>query len=159
MRKVSKYNVLRMFLARYSVQWEKPVISNELDSYFGNSEACTKFAKHDLRFSDERELRHFLSNGRLTILSEDVLSKIKNFASSIEDVQKKLSDQTYALSYKELENKLEQGDLLLEAPIVIQFKDNSYWFYSGRKRAYVARKHGASVQYFLVKQLNSENNN
>jgi len=53
----------------------------------------------------------------------------------------------------------EKGALLLQAPIIIQFKDGSYWGFSGRKRAYAARKNGISVQYYLVKQEDLEKEN
>jgi len=152
MKKSSVDNILRMFLARYSVKWENPVIGNEIESYFDNPEACSVFGKHGLRFSDEKELRKFLSKGRLVSLTEDILSKVENFAASTKEVEEKLKDQTYSQSYKEIENKLERGDVLLEAPIVVKFKDGSYWGFSGRKRAYAARRHGAGVLYFLVVQ-------
>jgi len=152
MKKTSVDNILRMFLARYSVKWENPIIGKELENYFENPEALTTFGKHGLRFIDERDLRKFLAEGILVSLSDDILSKVENFASSKKEVEEKLKDQVYSQSYKELENKLERGDLLLEAPIIVKFKDGSYWCFSGRKRAYVARRNGASVQYFLVVQ-------
>jgi len=148
-----------MFTARNTVTWETPTVSAELESYFGNPEAIEAFAKHGLRFTDGSELRRFLSKGILTSLPEDVLDKADNFASSTEDLEKKLSDQTYSQAYKEIENKLEKGALLLQAPIIIQFKDGSYWGFSGRKRAYAARKNGISVQYYLVKQEDLEKEN
>jgi len=152
MRKVSVDNVLRMFMSRHTVKWENPVIAEELDAYFGSPEACEAFAKQGLRFGEERDLRQFLSAGRLSPIPDEILSKVANFAFSKEDLEEKLSDQTYSQAYKELEHKLEKGDLLLKAPIVVKFKDDSYWGFSGRKRAYVARKNGAAVLYFLVEQ-------
>jgi len=154
MKKTSVDNVLRMFLARHSVKWENPIIGNELESYFDNPDALAKFGKHGLRFSDERELRKFLTKGSLVSISEEVLAKVENFETSARDVEEKLKDQTYSQSYKEIENKLERGDVLLEAPIVVKFNDGSFWGFSGRKRAYVARRNGASVLYFLVVQPN-----
>lgn len=150
--KVSVSSVLRMFLARYTIKWDKPIVTSEIDGYFGSPEACEVFAKHGLRFGDDRELRQFLSKGRLAPLSDDVLAKVDNFAFSKKDLEEKLSDQTYSQAYKELEHKLEKGDLLLQAPIVVKFNDGSYWGYSGRKRAYIARKHGLAVLYFIVEQ-------
>lgn len=156
-RKASVENILRMFLARYTIKWDKPVITSEVDGYFGNPEAVEIFAKHGLRFGDIKELRNFLSKGRLAPLSDNDLSKVDNFAFSAKDLEKKLNDQTYSQSYKELEHKLEKGDLLLQAPIVVKFNDGSYWGYSGRKRAYIARKHGLAVLYYIVEQEEVKN--
>jgi len=157
MKKNCVDNIIRMFLARNTIKWENPIISGELNSYFENPEACSFFGKKGLRFSDERELRNFLSKGKLVYLSDDTINKIENFASSTKELEERLNDQTYSQSYKELEHKIEQGDLLLEAPIIVKFKDGSYWGLSGRKRAYVARRNGIPVQYFLVDQENVEN--
>ena len=159
MKRYSVDNVLRLFLARYSVKWQNPVVSNELHNYFGNAETCAFFIKHGLKFSEEKELRQFLSRGKLVTLPDDILFKVKNFAFSSKDLEDKLKDQTYALSYKQIENKIEQGDTLLEAPIIIKFKDGTYWFFSGRKRAYAARKQGVPVQYFLAEQKEEKKDN
>jgi len=152
MKRSSVDNVLRMVLATHKVTWENPVVMSELDSYFGCPETIAAFAKHGLRFSDETSLRTFLSSGRLNPIPDEVLAKVGNFAFTTKEMDEKLSDQTYSQAYKELEHKIERGDLLLQAPIVIKFNDGSYWGFSGRKRAYAARKNGAAVLYFIVEQ-------
>jgi len=156
MKKYSVDNVIRMFLALNTIKWDSPTISAELESYFGSPETIDEFAKHGLRFTDGRDLRNFLKKGRLTPISEDTLKEVKNFAFSTKDIDDKLSDQTYSQSYKELEHKLERGDINLQAPIIVEFNDGSFWGFSGRKRAYVARKNGVEVLYFLVKQPQDE---
>ena len=141
-----------MFMARYTVSWEKPDVSLAVSDYFGNPDATAVFSKNGLSFSDDRELNRFLAQGKLSPIPDDVLAKVENFYSSSKDLDEKLRDQTYSQAYLALERKIEHGDLLLEAPIVILFKDGSYWGFSGKRRAYVARKHGIPVLYFIVKQ-------
>lgn len=145
-------NVLRMFISRYNIKWVAPSIKKEIYNYFENPEVSSIFSKHDLKFENEKELYRFLSKGTLTTLSPEVIQKLNNLSNTIDEINDKLKDQTYSQAFKEIEHKLERGDLILEAPIVIKFKDDSYWVYSGRKRIYVARKNGVPVQYFLIKQ-------
>ena len=152
MKKYSIDNILRMFTARYTVQWEKPNLKDAVSDYFGNLEACSVFSKQGLVFTEDRELSIFLASGKLMPIQDEILSKIDNFFSDSKDLNEKLRDQTYSQAYNELERKLEQGDILLDAPIVVKFKDGSYWGLSGKRRAYVARKHGVPVLYFIVEQ-------
>lgn len=152
MKTSSVDNVLRMVLAMHKVTWENPVVMSELDSYFGCPETIAAFAKQGIRYSDETSLRAFLSTGKLNPIPDEVLSKVGNLAFTTKEMDAELMDQTYSQAYKEIENKIERGDLLLQAPIVIKFNDGSYWGFSGRKRAYAARRHGAAVLYFIVEQ-------
>ena len=152
MTKSSVDNVLRMFLARYDVKWVPPIVSKEVGSYFGNAEANAVFSKHGLCFKEDRELCSFLSKGVMTSLSEDILQKVENFAHSSQEMDAILNNQTYSQAFKEIEHKIERGNLILEAPIVILFNDGSLWLYSGRKRIYAAKKNGVPIQYFLVTQ-------
>jgi len=156
MKKANVDNILRMFIARNTIKWDKPIVTNELNSYFGCPETNATFLKHGLHFIDGCELRKFLAKGKLMPFSDNLLAKVGNFASASKDLEEKLNDQTYSQAYKELERKMEKGNLLLEAPIIVQFKDDSYWCFSGRKRAYAARKQGIPVLYFLVKQPQDE---
>lgn len=152
MKKSSVDNVLRMFLSRYDVKWIAPLVSKEIGSYFGNPEAYDVFSKHGLRFKEDRDLCRFLSKGVMTGLSEDTLQKVENFAHSSKEINEILNNQTYSQAFKEIEHKIEKGNLILEAPIVVRFNDGSMWLYSGRKRIYAAKKNGVPIQYFLVTQ-------
>lgn len=152
MRKSSIDNVLRMFLSRYDVRWIAPLVGNEVRSYFDNPEASAFFAKNGLRFLEVRDLCKFLSKGVMTNLSEETLQKVENFAHSSKEIDEILNNQTYSQAFKEIEHKIEKGNLVLEAPIVVRFIDGSMWLFSGRKRIYAAKKNGVPVQYFLVTQ-------
>lgn len=152
MKKYSVENIIRMFLSRYDVKWIAPLVSKEVDGYFGNPDTIDIFSKHDLRFKDDRELCRFLSKGVMTGLSNEILKDVENFAHSTKEIDEILKNQTYSLAFKEIEHKMEKGNLVLEAPIVIRFKEGSMWLYSGRKRIYAAKKNGVPVQYFLVTQ-------
>jgi len=143
------HKIVRLFIARYTVKWQKPLITTELDIYFNRPEIGNLLAKNSLIFDSDFELNRFLSLGPMTTLSSEVISQIKCLSS---DMQNQLNNQTFSQAYKELENKIEQGDLTLEAPIVIQFKNGSYCCYSGRKRACVALTHDVPLTVFLVKQ-------
>jgi len=147
MKSVDK--ILRLFVARYTIKWEKPKIINELNPYYSNPDVSNLFSKNDLDCKNEKDLIRFLSNGSMVSLNSEIVSKITNLSSDIDSC---MMNQTFSQSFKELEHKIEKGDILLEAPILIHFKDGSYFCYSGRKRAYLALKHDIPLVAFLVKQ-------
>jgi len=150
--KTSVDNVLRMFNARYTIKWDKPDLSEAAGDYFGNPEATDIFSKHGLTFTDDRDLSRFLAQGKLRSVDDSILAKVENFFDKSKDLSEKLRDQTYSQAYNLLERKIEHGNLLLDAPIIIVFNDGTYWGLSGKRRAYMARKHGIPVLYFVVEQ-------
>lgn len=154
---MNRLNILRKVLGKIkfkknTLTWTRPNFYKEYEGYFGNS-ACSDYLKNfGHTFVDEKELSSFLSTGILTRVPDKVLSENgKNLTVSLDSLEKNLENQSYSFSFKHLEKSLMEKNLHLEAPILIQGSDGSYWGFSGNRRANLARKYGFPILFFVVK--------
>ena len=138
-------------LAASRINWVKPKFVKEICSYYEEPETISFLKKQGILFSDDKELLSFLNKGKFEKISdEELLKKGKNITVKIDEFEEEIKNQNYLPSYKHLENSLIEKDLNLECPILIKFKDGTYWGFSGNRRANLARKNKLPLLFWVI---------
>lgn len=86
----------------------------------------------------------------MPITKSELKNNSENLTLTSNDFDVELGNTEYAQSYKEMEDKLKNGDLTLPAPIIIKF-DDIYYGFAGNRRMNLAWNHNTPLKVWIVK--------
>ena len=129
-----------------NITWGKPDFKEEWGEYFENSYTKRYFKKRGLVFKSDEELYDFLNSGTLTRITKQELStKYTNLTLDDKDFDNEISDPEYRQSYDSMQNAKK-----LPAPIIVRFKDGTYFGFAGNRRTNTAFRKGIPLKVWLI---------
>jgi hypothetical protein len=132
--------------------WTKPVLSSEIGEYFENDFTKNFFKNKGLIFDAHEELTSFLKTGTLVEIDPKKFNagNTVNMTLTEKDFEEELKDPGYKKSWKSMESALvEQGEISLPAPIVVDFSGLFFGF-AGNRRMNLALKYGVPLKVWRV---------